>query len=61
MARANNNTQRMDDLLASVTGDLLGDLPAGFQDNSLRVERILLEWCALTQCSRAGCCRRASI
>lgn len=43
MARANGNTSRMDDLLASVTGDLLGDLPQTFNDNTLRVERILLE------------------
>ena len=43
MARPNNNTSRMDDLLASVTGDLLGDLPQTFNDNSIRVERILLE------------------
>jgi len=44
MARPNNgNTSRMDDLLASVTGDLVGDLPQTFTDNSIRVERILLE------------------
>ena len=43
MARANGNTSRMDDLLASVTGDLLGDLPQTFNDNTIRVERILLE------------------
>jgi len=44
MARANNgNTSRIDDLLASVTGDLLGDLPQVLTDNSIRVERILLE------------------
>ncbi|MCK6580951.1 MAG: hypothetical protein L6Q98_22900 [Anaerolineae bacterium] len=43
MARANGNTSRMDDLLASVTGDILGDLPQAFTDNSIRVERILLE------------------
>lgn len=44
MARANNgNTSRIDDLLASVTGDLLGDVPQTFTDNSIRVERILLE------------------
>ena len=44
MARANNgNTSRIDDLLASVTGDLLGDIPQAFNDNTLRVERILLE------------------
>jgi len=43
MARPNNNTSRMDDLLASVTGDMLGDLPQTFNDNSIRVERILLE------------------
>ena len=33
----------IDDLLASVTGDLLGDLPQTFNDNTIRVERILLE------------------
>lgn len=37
------NTQRVDDLLASVTDDLLGDMPQAFQDNSIRVERLLLE------------------
>jgi hypothetical protein len=34
---------RIDDLLASVTADLLEGGPQTFQDNSLRVERILLE------------------
>ena len=43
MARANGNTSRMDDLLASVTGDMLGGLPQTFNDNTLRVEHILLE------------------
>jgi hypothetical protein len=44
MARANNgNTSRIDDLLASVTGDLLGDTPQAFTDTPIRVERILLE------------------
>lgn len=44
MARANNgNTSRMDDLLASVTGDLLTDVPQTFGDNAIRVERLLLE------------------
>lgn len=44
MARPNNgNTSRMDDLLASVTSDLLTDTPQAFADNSIRVERILLE------------------
>lgn len=38
-----HNTRRVEELLASVTDDLLGDLPQAFQDNSLRVERILLE------------------
>jgi hypothetical protein len=33
------NTRRVDDLLASVTDDLLGDLPQAFQNDSLRVER----------------------
>ena len=37
------NTQRMDDLLASVTNDLLSDLPQQFQDRGLRVESVLLE------------------
>ncbi|MBK8034643.1 MAG: hypothetical protein IPK17_35105 [Chloroflexi bacterium] len=44
MAQAKNgNTSRIDDLLASVTGDLLGDVPPVFTDKSIRVERILLE------------------
>ncbi|MCS7069956.1 MAG: ParB N-terminal domain-containing protein [Anaerolinea sp.] len=44
MARPNtSSTSRMDDLLASVTSDLLGDTPQAFADNALRVERILLE------------------
>jgi hypothetical protein len=34
---------RIDDLLASVTADMLEGGPQTFQDNSLRVERILLE------------------
>ncbi|MBI5961801.1 MAG: hypothetical protein HY866_23895 [Chloroflexi bacterium] len=34
---------RIDDLLASVTADLLDGDPQRFQDNSIRVERILLE------------------
>src|SRR5690606_38173793 len=38
-----NNTRRMDDLLASVTEDLLEGDPQHFHDNTLRVERILLE------------------
>lgn len=37
------NTRRVDDLLASVTEDLLGEGSQAFQDNSLRVERLLLE------------------
>ena len=40
---AKPTTHRVDDLLASVTADLLGDTPQAFQDNSLRVERLLLE------------------
>ncbi|GEM_PF-3475932 len=35
MARPNNNTSRMDDLLASVKGDMLDDLPQMFNDNSI--------------------------
>jgi len=38
-----HSSRRIDDLLASVTGDLLGDVPQTFTDNSVRVERILLE------------------
>lgn len=38
-----NQQNRMSDLLASVNADLLGDMPQQFQDNSIRVERILLE------------------
>lgn len=37
------NANRVDELLASVTGDLLGDMTQTFQDNTVRVERILLE------------------
>lgn len=43
MARPNHDTSRMDDLLASVTGDLLSDLPQQFVDHTIQVERILLE------------------
>lgn len=43
MARPNHDTSRMDELLASVTSDLLGDLPQNLDDNTIRVERILLE------------------
>lgn len=43
MARPNHDTQRMDNLLATVTSDLLGDLPQNFVDNTIHVERILLE------------------
>jgi hypothetical protein len=38
-----HNSRRMDDLLASVTEDLLEGDPQHFHDNSIRVERILLE------------------
>lgn len=40
---AKSTTNRVDDLLASVTADLLGDAPQAFRDTSLRVERLLLE------------------
>ena len=43
MARPNHDTSRMDDLLASVTSDLLCDLPQTLADNTIHVERILLE------------------
>lgn len=38
-----NQAYRIDNLLASVTQDLLEGDPQRFQDNSIRVERILLE------------------
>ena len=38
-----NQPRRIDDLLASVTEELLDDDPQHFQDNNIRVERILLE------------------
>ena len=40
---AKSTTNRVDDLLAAVTVDLLGDAPQTFHDTSLRVERLLLE------------------
>jgi hypothetical protein len=43
MMSGKSNTHRVDELLASVTDDLLGDLPQAFQNNTLRVERLLLE------------------
>lgn len=43
MARPNHDTQRMDDLLASVTSDLIGELPQNLNGNVIRVDRILLE------------------
>lgn len=38
-----NDSRRMDELLASVTEDLLEGDPQHFHDNTMRVERILLE------------------
>ncbi len=38
-----DNSHRIDELLASVTEDMLDGDPQRFQDNSIRVERILLE------------------
>ncbi len=38
-----HNSQRVDDLLASVTEDLLMGAPQRFEETTLRVERILLE------------------
>ena len=38
-----SETQRVDDLLASLTEGMLGDLPKALQDQSIRIERILLE------------------
>ena len=38
-----SDTQRVDDLLASLTDNVLGDLSQVVQDQSIRVERILLE------------------
>ncbi len=42
--KKNNDTDKLDALLASVTEDMLGeDLPQHLADNGIRVERILLE------------------
>jgi len=38
-----NQTHRIDDLLGSVTEELLLGNPQQFEDNSIRVERLLLE------------------
>ncbi|MBK8021875.1 MAG: hypothetical protein IPK19_10750 [Chloroflexi bacterium] len=43
MAGKAHDTSRIDDLLASVSGDLLGELQQSAPDTRLRVERILLE------------------
>jgi hypothetical protein len=40
---AKGSTNRIDELLASVTTDLMGDGQGALQDNSIRVERLLLE------------------
>ncbi|MBK9747533.1 MAG: hypothetical protein IPO91_12225 [Chloroflexi bacterium] len=40
---AKGSTNRIDELLASVTTDLIGDGQGALQDNSIRVERLLLE------------------
>jgi hypothetical protein len=40
---AKGNVNRIDELLASVTTDLMGEGHGALQDNSLRVERLLLE------------------
>ncbi len=38
-----SDTHRVDELLASVTQDMFSDLPQALQDQTIRVERILLE------------------
>jgi hypothetical protein len=38
-----NHTQRIDDLLNSVTEDLISGVPQQFRDDTLRVERLLLD------------------
>jgi hypothetical protein len=40
---AKGSTNRIDELLASVTTDLMGDGQSALQDNRIRVERLLLE------------------
>jgi hypothetical protein len=40
---AKKQANRISDLLASVNGDLIAELPQQLEDNSIRVERILLE------------------
>jgi hypothetical protein len=37
------DSRRVDDLLASVTDDLLNTLPQALEEHSLRAERLLLE------------------
>src|SRR5690242_17099300 len=37
------DSHRVDELLASVTQDMFGDIPRALQDQSIRVERLLLE------------------
>jgi hypothetical protein len=43
MARPTHDTQRIDDLLASVTSEMLSNLPQDFNHHSIQVERILLD------------------
>jgi len=40
---SDSNSRRANDLLASVTEEMLGDLSQGLPDHSIRIERILLE------------------
>jgi len=62
-----NQTQRIDELLGGVTEELLLGNPQQFEDNSIRVERLLLEmvrpdpWCVLIPCSRVVYCQSSFI
>ena len=47
---AKPTNQRIDDLLNSVTQDLMAGVPQHFSDNTLRVERLLLEIAPASSC-----------
>ena len=52
-----DNPHRIDDLLASVTADLLDGDPQLFRITASASSASCSNWCALIQSSRVGCCR----
>lgn len=52
-----NQNQRIDELLGGVTEELLMGNPQQFEDNSSRVERLLLEMVRPDPCSRVVYCQ----